>query len=66
MPTYQLFAKSSGFVIVINVVMLGMMKYLGELVQSVEDFSIADVFGVDAIKDTYSRAFEEWKETTSI
>ena len=26
-----------------------------------EDFSIADAFGVDAIKDTYKRAFEEWK-----
>lgn len=26
-----------------------------------EDFSIADRFGVNAIKDTYKRAFEEWK-----
>ena len=26
-----------------------------------EDFSIADGFGVDAIKDTYKRAFENWK-----
>ena len=26
-----------------------------------EDFSIADIFGVDAIKDTYNRAFDEWK-----
>ena len=26
-----------------------------------EDFSIADVFGIDAIKDTYKRAFESWK-----
>ncbi len=26
-----------------------------------EDFSIADMFGLDAIKDTYNRAFEEWK-----
>lgn len=25
------------------------------------DFSIADVFGIDAIKDTYKRAFNEWK-----
>lgn len=25
------------------------------------DFSIADAFGVDAVKDTYKRAFEEWK-----
>lgn len=26
-----------------------------------DDFSIADAFGVDAIKDTYNRAFNEWK-----
>ena len=26
-----------------------------------QDFSIADRFGVDAIKDTYKRAFNEWK-----
>lgn len=26
-----------------------------------EDFSIADHFGVDAIKDTFKRAFKEWK-----
>lgn len=26
-----------------------------------QDFSIADKFGVDAIKDTYERAFAEWK-----
>lgn len=26
-----------------------------------EDFSIADNFGVDAIKETYRRAFKEWK-----
>ena len=25
------------------------------------DFSIADKFGADAIKDTFNRAFEEWK-----
>lgn len=25
------------------------------------DFGIADAFGVDAIKDTYKRAFKEWK-----
>lgn len=25
------------------------------------DFSIADKFGIDAIKDTFNRAFEEWK-----
>ena len=26
-----------------------------------EDFSIADIFGVSAVKDTYKRAFKEWK-----
>lgn len=26
-----------------------------------EDFSIADMFGVSAIKDTYKRAMEGWK-----
>lgn len=26
-----------------------------------EDFSIADMFGIAAIKDTYNRAFKEWK-----
>ena len=26
-----------------------------------EDFCIAEHFGVNAIKDTYNRAFEEWK-----
>ena len=26
-----------------------------------QDFSIADKFGIDAIKDTYNRAFNEWK-----
>ena len=25
------------------------------------DFSIADNFGIDAVKDTYKRAFENWK-----
>ena len=25
------------------------------------DFSIAEIFGVSAIKDTYKRAFREWK-----
>ena len=27
-----------------------------------QDFSIADNFGAEAIKDTYRRAFKEWKE----
>ena len=27
-----------------------------------EDFSIADMFGIEAVKDTYNRAFEGWKE----
>ena len=26
-----------------------------------QDFSIADRFGANAIKDTYKRAFKEWK-----
>jgi len=26
------------------------------------DFSIADRFGVSAVKDTYKRAFENWKD----
>lgn len=26
-----------------------------------DDFSIADRFGISAIKDTYKRAFNEWK-----
>ena len=25
------------------------------------DFTIADKFGVDAVEDTFNRAFEEWK-----
>ena len=29
-----------------------------------EDFSIAEVFGIDAVKDTYDRAFAEWKNNT--
>ena len=27
-----------------------------------EDFSIADQFGLDAIKDTFNRAFKHWKD----
>lgn len=27
-----------------------------------EDFSIADLFGLPAIQDTFNRAFGEWKE----
>ena len=27
-----------------------------------QDFSIADKFGISAIKDTYKRAFNEWKK----
>ena len=27
-----------------------------------EDFSIADAFGESAIRDTYNRAFNEWKQ----
>ena len=29
-----------------------------------QDFTIADKFGVSAIKDTYKRAFSEWKSNT--
>lgn len=25
------------------------------------DFTIADAFGIDAVKDTFNRAFNEWK-----
>ena len=28
------------------------------------DFSIADRFGVNAIRDTFKRAFEAWKDNT--
>ena len=27
-----------------------------------QDFSIADRFGAEAVKDTYRRAFSEWKD----
>ena len=27
-----------------------------------EDFSIADAFGINAVKDTWKRAFKEWKD----
>ena len=27
-----------------------------------QDFTIADVFGITAVKDTYKRAFGEWKD----
>lgn len=27
-----------------------------------QDFSIADMFGINTIKDTYKRAFNEWKD----
>lgn len=27
-----------------------------------DDFTIADGFGIPAVKDTYKRAFEEWKD----
>lgn len=26
-----------------------------------QDFTIADAFGIEAIRDTYNRAFREWK-----
>lgn len=39
------------------------MYYEGERVSTTfcQDFTIADMFGLDAIKDTYNRAFREWK-----
>lgn len=27
-----------------------------------EDFSIAEQFGIEAVKDTFNRAFSEWKD----
>lgn len=27
-----------------------------------QDFRIADAFGISAVKDTYKRAFNEWKD----
>lgn len=30
------------------------------------DFGIAEYFGLDAIKDTYKRAFREWKKDTKM
>lgn len=29
-----------------------------------QDFTIADAFGIPAIRDTYKRAFSEWKSNT--
>ena len=29
-----------------------------------DDFTIADIFGEKAIRDTFKRAFREWKENT--
>ena len=31
-----------------------------------EDFTIADLFGLSAIRDTYNRAFKEWNEDLSL
>lgn len=28
-----------------------------------DDFSIADIFGARAVKDTYRRVFEEWRDS---
>ena len=30
-----------------------------------QDFTIADKFGADAIRDTFNRAFEEWQGNTT-
>ncbi len=45
---------------------MGVMKVLklpGEEVTTTfwNDFSIADAFGIDAVKDTFEQAFAEWK-----
>ena len=39
------------------------MYYEGERVSTTfwQDFTIADMFGLDAVMDTYNRAFNEWK-----
>jgi hypothetical protein len=39
------------------------MKELYEMAENTfaMDFTIADVFGAHAVKDTYNRAFKEWK-----
>lgn len=29
------------------------------------DFTIADAFGIEAINDTYNRAFNEWKDNVT-
>jgi len=29
------------------------------------DFTIADAFGEDAVRDTFARAFDEWKSNTA-
>lgn len=41
----------------------GMYELNGYEVQTTyyQDFTIADAFGVDAVKDTYKQAFKEWK-----
>ena len=43
----------------------GMMELNGyEVVTTLyQDFTIADTFGVDAVRDTYNRVFEEWKHS---
>ena len=42
--------------------MWGIIEYGYEPITSFwEDFSIADKFGIKAVKDTYNRAFKEWK-----
>lgn len=39
------------------------MDHTGHKVKTTfwEDFTIADQFGIEAIQDTYNRAFSEWK-----
>lgn len=39
----------------------GVVEKCSVFIANYEDFSIVDVFGMDAIKDTYDRAFGKWK-----
>lgn len=43
----------------------GMMEMNGyEVVTTLyQDFTIADAFGLDAVRDTYNRVFKEWKHS---
>ena len=55
--------KMNGIKIVLNVPKWNVEELTGykPITTFWQDFSIADRFGIDAIKDTFSRAFKEWK-----